>query len=74
MTLPLVCHILIDTYAEAGVKTCEEIGMAELYDCLGITKLVTYEDLRFSPVGKTAEDYRGRGEIGIISKIEDGEQ
>jgi acetyl-CoA C-acetyltransferase len=44
-------------YEEAGIKNPrEEVSMAELHDCFSITELVTYEDLRFSPVGRAKED------------------
>ncbi len=44
-------------YAEAGVETPrDEISLLELHDCFSITELVTFEDLRISPVGGAGKD------------------
>jgi len=44
-------------YEEAGVTNPrEQIDVAELHDCFTINELVTYEDLGFSPRGKSIED------------------
>ena len=44
-------------YKEAGITNPrEEVSMAEVHDCFSITELVTYEDMQWSPEGKSKED------------------
>jgi acetyl-CoA C-acetyltransferase len=47
----------IAAYKEAGIQNPrQEINIAEVHDCFGITELTIMEDLQFSPRGKVKED------------------
>jgi acetyl-CoA C-acetyltransferase len=47
----------IAAYKEAGIKNPrEEISIAEVHDCFGITEMTIMEDLQFSPRGKVRDD------------------
>lgn len=47
-------------YQEAGIKNPrEEVSIAEVHDCFGITELTIMEDLQFSPRGKVKDDIEG---------------
>jgi acetyl-CoA C-acetyltransferase len=47
----------IAAYKEAGIKNPrEEISIAEVHDCFGITEMTIMEDLQFSSRGKVRDD------------------
>ena len=51
------CNEKLTHLFEANIKKPrEEVSLASIHDCFSITELITYEDLGFSPEGKSGDD------------------